>query len=67
MSADEVYLSPCCNVCNENQFQGFEKLIDEAIYFFRGVDSFLNPGWGAGSSVRGIICTPGLNRVIIRH
>ena len=30
--------------------------------YFRGVDSFLNPG-GAGSSVSGIICPSGLNRV----
>ena len=29
----------------------------------RGVNSFLNPGWGAGSSMRGIIGPPGLNRV----
>ncbi len=28
----------------------------------RGVDGFLKSG-GAGSSVRSIICTPGLNRV----
>ena len=30
--------------------------------YSRGVDSFLNPR-GAGSSVRGTICHPGLNRV----
>ena len=34
ISADEVYLSPCCNISNENQFQVFEKLTAEAIYFF---------------------------------
>ena len=33
------------------------------IIHIRGVDSFLNPGRGAGSSLKGIISFPGLNRV----
>ena len=33
------------------------------LVYIRGVDSYLNPGEGAGSKVMGIISSPGLNRV----
>ena len=51
-------------VGNNNEIQqNLYRTVSEVQSSHRGVDSFLNPGWGAGSTVRGIICPPGLNRV----